>query len=197
MTDMTTSTEPTGSGELINPGAQAVLEKNLAKTQAKIDGMEDLSEAALVSLRATLEGATGETQSMLTSVLEYMRATGVHANLQPGVGARLHTVLYRNLQNYVNNAPADFRKGFGALLRIVADQKKSGVFSPRYIFRFVKEMTLAHKDRQGLEAFFETLVALSEANGRAQSLKQVDLAKVSSMCLNANGAQRLIGFFAT
>jgi len=134
---------------------------------------------------------------MLQAVLSYMRDTGANSNLSADAGARKQVTLYRELQNYINNAPVDFRKGFGTVLRIIADQKKDGVFSPRFIFRFAKDLKMSNNDRQGMESLFVALVSLSEPNGRAAALRQVDLARVGAQSLNAEGAQKLTSFFAT
>ena len=60
-----------------------------------------------------MKTATALTKSTISSVLLYMHETGASSNLQPGAGARKQMALYRELQNYINNGPDDFRKGFG------------------------------------------------------------------------------------
>lgn len=187
-----------GSGTVTTVNATAELEAKLAQAEQLAAGTEVLSPelAAAVSLTLTAPTTTAITQQLLRHVLDYIRETGPNANLTLTDGARQHVLLYRDVQNYLNNAPGDFRKGFSMLLRIIAEQKKNGVFSPRFLFRFVPSMSLNSNDRRALELLFQAVVDLSQASGRATALTQVDLNKVASQALNGEGAQRLIGFFA-
>jgi len=191
-----TETAP-GSGTIANVAPQATLQTKLTAAAVTLAGMEDLSATCASTVSEVLAAATPLTKNMLQAVLSYMRDTGANSNLSADAGARKQVTLYRELQNYINNAPVDFRKGFGTVLRIIADQKKDGVFSPRFIFRFAKDLKMSNNDRQGMESLFVALVSLSEPNGRAAALRQVDLARVGAQSLNAEGAQKLTSFFAT
>lgn len=186
-----------GSGTVLTANASAELEAKLAQAATLAAGTEVLSPALAGAVSLLLETPTTTllTRGLLQHVLEYIRETGPTANLTLSDGARKHVLLFRDVQNYLNNAPADFRKGFSMLLRVIAEQKSNGVFSPRFLFRFVPSMSLNNNDRRALELLFQALVDLSTASGRATALTQVDLNKVASQALNGEGAQRLIGFF--
>jgi hypothetical protein len=203
--DNTASTEAAaeasapGAGTVLSSAPQAALDDKLIKAASLLAGTEDLNStlAAQVSELLSAGSTSPNTRSLITAILTFIRETGPNTNLEPSLGARKHVALYRDIQSYLNKAPADFRKGFGTLLRIIADQKKSGVFGPRYLFRYVVNMSLPNAERRALELLFQALVDLSVHDGRATALTQVDLRKVGELALTPDGAQRLNGFFAS
>lgn len=185
-----------GDGVVVTEDAQAKLEETLASADKEHALVGDLNPALADEIIAFLPKASPLTKMVINSLLQYVNETGPTSNLQPGAGARKQAVLFAELRNYINNAPEDFRKGFGTILRIFNDQQVAGVFSPRYLFRFVKEMNLSNKDRTALEYLFQGLVTLSDASSRATALKQVDLPKIGATALNENGTKRFRDFFA-
>lgn len=197
MTDSTQDASAPGSGSVVTPNANETLNAKLAQVARQQAGTEPLADdlAAAVTAHLSDGNISALSKSVVQSTLDFMRDLGPTCNVDPKDGARRNVVYYRDLQNYINNAPNDFRKGFGMLLRIIADQRKAGVFSQRFLFRFVPFMAMAAKDRRGLEYLFSALADLAPASGRAQALRQVDLNKVGEFSLNGEGAQRLVGYF--
>lgn len=195
MNDSTTTA--LGAGTVLSASPQADLHAKLAKNTPIMAGSEQLSPVLRFDVNTFLTSAenSSSSASLIGSVVDYMRQTGPTSNIAPADGARLHVTLYRNIQSYLNRAPDDFRSGFGLLLRIMADQKKNGVFSPRFMFRFVPYMKLSNADRQGLELLFQSMADLSSNESRAAALTQVDIGKVTSAALLEDGAQRFISFF--
>lgn len=191
------NTAAAGSGEVLSAAPQVTLQAKLDKSAATLIGTEDLSPE--VAARVTDLLRSGETspatKSILESVLNFMRETGPNCNISGEDGARKHLSLYRDVQHYINKAPADFRRGLGAVLRIINDQKKNGVFGPRFLFRFVQDMKASPKDIEGLYLLFQALVDLSNPDGRAKTIRQTDLTKIGASALTAEGSQNLVGFF--
>jgi hypothetical protein len=190
--------EAAGSGTLVTPGAQQQLETKLADAGQTLPGTGHLTTETAVAVSALLQdpATTPLTRSLLQTTLAFSVDLGPGCNVPEAEGARRHILYYRDLQNYFNNAPADFRAGAQMLLRLMNDLRQNGVFSERYLFRFIPNMRMENKDRTGLEMLFTSLVALSQGNGRAQTLKQIDLGKLGEMALNEAGTQNLIGFFS-
>lgn len=187
-----------GSGAIVNDAPQATLQAKLDRSQTFINGTEDLSPELAERVSGMIrDGETSPaTKAVLTAVLRYMRDTGPNTNLaSPEDGARMFLALYRDVQHYIDFAPADFRKGLGAVLRIVNDQKKAGVFGPRYMFRFVPHLKVSTKDHAGISLLFETLSALANPDGRATMVRQVNFPKLGGTALSEQGVQNLVGFF--
>lgn len=186
-----------GAGVLITPNSNETLAAKTVQVEPRPKGMDLLSEEIATHTAKVLETCTPLTRSILTITMAYLEEMGQFANLAPGEGMRKQKSLYRELINYLNNAPDDYRRGFGGVLRIINDQKSgSNAFSPRMLFRFVPEMDLNNTDRLNLEMFFQALVILCEPSGRASALKQVDLGRLASLTLAESGRSKLISFFA-
>lgn len=190
--------DSSASGQVLGSDPHQALKAKLDQAAMTVPGSKQLPvelatevNAYHASAQASLLGKT-----LVYGVMDFIEQTGPHANISADQGARLHVQLYRNLQNFLNNAPDDFRRCFSLVLRIIASQRKSGVFSARFLFRFVPSMSLANSDRIGLELLFHALTDLSRPESRAAVLKQVDLARAGGAALSADGTQRLIAYFA-
>jgi hypothetical protein len=195
----TESPQAPGSGQVLTTQPQATLQARLDDTAARMAGTEKLSPEVATMVTSLINGATTSslTRTLMQATLDFINKYGPGCNVADDDGARGHISYYRNVQNYINNAPEDFRTGFGALMRVISDQSgENRAFGARYLFRFVPTMRMSPPDRRGLELLFTALVVLSTPNGRAQAKRQVDLQKVAESALNSNGGQRLIGYFS-
>ncbi len=187
-----------GAGTLLNPQADAQLQTRLVATK-RLEGIELVSENTSAAISALMAGGTELSRSIVTAFLTYAVETGPHSNLSKGEGPRKCAGLYRELRNYLNNAPEDFRRGFGAVLRIMNDLSKGdAAFSPKMLFRFMPDMVeLPPAQHRGAQMLLRALMSLANPDGRAAALKQTNLGALGDASLKPEGKNNLITFFGT
>lgn len=113
---------------------------------------------------------------------------------QPNEGVTLQTQFYRLIQNIMRMDGQDFVKFWGELLAAV-NENIDGVFSERYVYRYVNMMTIPPNDRKNFERIINLLITTANPATRKAAYKQVDLEATLVGFGSAEIHQRVAAFY--
>jgi len=128
------------------------------------------------------------------NILDYMVAMAPKKPIQIETGCRHQTRLYSSILSIINNLDSDFNTAYGALLKLVHDNR-DGVFHETQIFRFMEHIALPANDRKAFTRLINLMKVTADPKGRELSLKQVSLKNSLEFGITESGLQRMMAFY--
>jgi hypothetical protein len=147
-----------------------------------------------VTVANPMDGVSLVGKMAYQNILDYVINMAPKNPIQIDEGCRHQTRLYSSIMSIINNLDADFNKAFGALLKLIHEQK-DGVFHEIQIFRFMDHIALPLDDRKAFQRIINLLKLTADPKGRALALKQVSLKNSLEFGVNESGRQRLMAFY--
>lgn len=127
-------------------------------------------------------------------IAEYAAAMAPRKPVNDKDGRMYQVKLWRIIQGVLRSPAKEFTKNYSRLLSLV-NEHRDGVFSDRYIYRWMPELTLPGNDKKNFERILNLLVATADPATRAQGLKQVDLKLIVNGLKDGEHQQRLLEYY--
>ena len=141
-----------------------------------------------------MEGVSLIGEMAYQNILDYMVAMAPKKPIQIDAGCRHQTRLYSSILSIINNLDSDFNQAYGALLKLVHDNK-DGVFHETQIFRFMEHISLPVNDRKAFTRILNMMKVTADPKGRDLALKQVSLKNSLEFGVTESGLQRIMAFY--
>lgn len=137
---------------------------------------------------ATIEELTSAVEERLTTYIETMRP-GRPISVQDGVAMQL--LLWNVIRLILQQEESNFVTLMTLLLNTIHENKESdrGVFSMRYVNRFMDEMRITAPERRNFNRLMNLFVTTSDPRSRMVALRQVGLQ--SSLAGLSSDAERM------
>lgn len=131
---------------------------------------------------------------VLQTLEQYMTDMAPGKMVTDTIGARHQVLLFRCLQTAINTVDKDFPLLFATILK-VADDNIEGVFNARYLFRFMKDISLNADDRQAFMRILNLITTAAPVSGRANAVKFVDFGRTLEFGFSEEGKKKVLAFF--
>ena len=131
---------------------------------------------------------------VLQTLEQYMTDMAPGKMVTDAVGAKHQVLLFRCIQTAINGVEKDFPLLFATILK-VADDHVEGVFNARYLFRFMKDISLNADDRQAFMRIMNLITTAAPVSGRVNAVKFVDFGRTLEFGFSEEGKKKVLGFF--
>lgn len=137
---------------------------------------------------------TPAVRGFASTLINYMDALAPGKGVSNEVGARNQSMFWRSIQSLVNGGGKEFNKGWSTFLNVIHAERQ-GIFSERYMFRFMEHVSMSKNDYSAFTAVLNLAHVTSDPKGRQVALKQVDIGKTLAQGFTDEGKQNLLNFY--
>lgn len=144
---------------------------------------------------ATLPAATRINLTALAERLDaYIQAMKPGRPVDPRQGASLQQALWNAIKHVLARPPHEFNLMYSELLFVI-NQHRAGVFSERYVYRFLNEVKLSARELRNFERVMNLLMSTCNPATRHLAVQQIDMRSVMRDMNDESVVEKLLSYY--